>query len=268
MSSTVLYEKRGPVATLTLNRPDAMNTMTPELMCATLAALREAASDDELRVLVLTGAGRAFCAGGDVASFARADAPEGSVLGPGSRQSRIDRLRSIVRSSQLLYEMPKITVAAINGACAGAGLSWACACDLRVAMDGARFSVAFRNIGLSGDFGLSWTLPRVVGPAKARELFLLSPRFDAADALHMGLVSKVFSATEFQTGVASMVQELASAPPLALGRAKQNLNDALRMGFSELLDVETARMVDSLGSPENIEAAKAFFTKAKSAGRP
>lgn len=264
MPETVLYEVAGAVATITLNRPEQMNTMGDDLIPRTLQSLERAASDDAVRVVVLTGAGRAFCAGGDLQRFASGQGGTvAGTVGLDSRAAQVSALRAAVRSAQWLREMPKITVAAINGACAGAGMSWACACDLRVAKAGARFSVAFRNAGLSGDFGMSWTLPRIVGPGRARELFLLSPRFDAAEAERMGLLARVFEPDAFDVGVAALTAELAAAAPLTLRRIKQNLNDAERMAFSELLDVECERMVAGLGAHENVEAAQAFLEKRK-----
>lgn len=165
----VEYEVADGVATITLNRPESMNTMGGELLPLTNAYLAAAASDGDVRAVVLTGTGRAFCAGGDLRDMAAGNrgAP-GQSIGPGSVERSISDLRYHMRSSQLLREMPKVTIAAINGACAGAGFSWACACDLRYAAESAVFNSAFLTAGLSGDFGGTWTLPRIVGPAKAR----------------------------------------------------------------------------------------------------
>jgi 2-(1,2-epoxy-1,2-dihydrophenyl)acetyl-CoA isomerase len=158
----VLYEHEGSVATVTLNRPDQRNAMTADLLEAALSALESAAADDAIRVVIFTGAGLE------------------AINGPPPLTSQTGRLRRFMRTSELLHDMPKITIAAINGACAGAGLAWACACDLRYASVSTVFNTAFLAAAVSGDFGGTWTLPRIVGSAKARELYLLAERFDAA----------------------------------------------------------------------------------------
>jgi 2-(1,2-epoxy-1,2-dihydrophenyl)acetyl-CoA isomerase len=259
MASTVLYEQDGRVATITLNRPERMNTMGDDLPERALEALQRAADDSDVWAVVLTGAGRAFCAGGDLGAMAEGTtARERATPSP---QGRVEQLRRMMRSSQLLHTMPKVTIAAINGACAGAGLAWACACDLRYAAAGAKFNVAFRNAGLSGDFGGTWTLPRIVGPAKARELYLLSPRFDAAEAERIGLVSKVLPDEELMTHVRSVADDVVSAPPIAVRQMKANLNDALRVSFTELLDREAERHIAATRTEDHKEAARAFLEK-------
>jgi 2-(1,2-epoxy-1,2-dihydrophenyl)acetyl-CoA isomerase len=157
--------------------------------------------------------------------------------------------------------MPKITIAAINGACAGAGFSWACACDLRIAAEGAKFSTAFMNAGLTGDFGGTWTLPRLVGPAKARELYLLSEVFDSSEALRIGLVSHVTPKEELMSSVMAVSEKLARRAPTALQGIKANLNDSLRLSFSEALDREAERHQRAAQTKDAIEAARAFIEK-------
>jgi 2-(1,2-epoxy-1,2-dihydrophenyl)acetyl-CoA isomerase len=259
MASTVLYERDGGVATITLNRPDRMNTMGDDLPERALEALQRAADDADVRAVILTGAGRAFCAGGDLGAMAEGKTARDEATP--SEQGRVEHLRRMMRSSQLLHEMPKVTIAAINGACAGAGLSWACACDLRFAAAGAKFNVAFRGAGLPGDFGGTWTLPRIVGPAKARELYLLSPRFDAAEAEHLGLVSKVLPDGELMAFVRRVANEVVSAAPIAVRQMKANLNDGLRLSFAELLDREAARHIAATRTEDHKEAARAFLEK-------
>lgn len=264
MTQTVLYESARGVATITLNRPERMNSMGGDLMERALEAIERAASDSTVHAVVLTGAGRAFCAGGDLKSMSGADAESGTAApAPRSHAAEVARLRYWMQSSRLLHEMDKVTIAAINGACGGAGLAWACACDLRFAAESANFNVAFRNAGVSGDFGGTWTLPRIVGPAKARELYLLSPRFTANEAQQMALVSKVLPDAELMDHVRSVAAGIVDAAPLALVNMKRNLNDALRLSFSELLDREAARMVETLETDDHIEAAKAFLEKRK-----
>jgi 2-(1,2-epoxy-1,2-dihydrophenyl)acetyl-CoA isomerase len=251
----VLYEVEDGVATLTLNRPERLNAMGGDMLPLALELLERAAGDDAVAVVVLTGAGRGFCAGGDLSGSGpaelRATTPEGAT----------GALRRLMRSSELLREMPKITIAAINGACAGAGFAWACACDLRYAAASAKFTTAFVNAGLSGDFGGSWTLPRIVGPAKTRELYLLGERFDAREAERIGLVSRVLPDGELMKHVREVAAALRAKAPLALRGIKQNLNEGDRLGFAEALDREAERHVRSALSEDAREAARAFLEK-------
>ncbi len=252
----VLYDVDGAVATITLNRPDRLNAMGGQLIPEALDAIERAAGDDAVRVVVLTGAGRGFCAGGDLTGGAG-----GGLEGPMPVETKIRHLREYMRSSQLLYEMPKITIAAVNGACAGAGLSWACACDLRYAADSAKFTTAFINAGLSGDFGGTWLLPRILGPAKARELYLLGDRFDAREALDLGFVSAIVPAEQLLDHVREVADKLLAKAPVALGRIKANLNDAEHVSFTEALDREADRHVRTSQTSDAAEAARAFVEK-------
>lgn len=258
----VEYEVADGVATITLNRPKSMNTMGGELLPLTNAYLATAAGDDDVRAVVLTGTGRAFCAGGDLRDMASANrgAP-GERIGPGSVSRSVADLRHHMRSSQLLREMPKVTIAAINGACAGAGFSWACACDVRYAAESAVFNSAFLTAGLSGDFGGTWTLPRIVGAAKARELYLMPEKFRADEALRIGLVAAVVSDDEFPAFVRDKAIRAASFAPLTAASIKANLNDADHVSFAEALDREAERHIRSGLTEDSREAARAFLEK-------
>ena len=251
----VLCEVKDGVATLTLNRPERLNAMGGEILPLVLSELERLAADATVAVVVLTGAGRGFCVGGDLSGNLprelRVESLEGATAA----------LRALMRSAQLLREMPQVTIAAINGPCAGAGLAWACACDLRYAAASARFATAFVDAGLSGDFGGSWTLPRIVGPGKARELYLLADRFDADEALRIGLVSKVVPDAELIPHVRGVAERLRQKAPLALRAIKQNLADAEGSSFSELLDREAERHVRLSRSADAREAARAFMEK-------
>ena len=258
MSTTVLYETDGPVATITLNRPDRLNAMNRELMTTAVEVFEKAASDPAVRVLILTGAGKGFCAGGDLAGFAG-----GEFKQPQPIEQRIAELRRSMRTSQILRESDMVTIAAINGACAGAGFSWALACDLRYAAASAKFSSAFLNAGLSGDFGGSFSLTHILGTAKARELYLLAERFDAAEAERIGLVSRTLPDAELMNHVRGVARRLADSAPIALREIKRNLNDAMRLSFSEALDREADRHSRCGTTEDNTEAAKAFLEKRK-----
>ena len=260
MTQTVLYGVDAGVATITLNRPEQLNTMSPQLLAEAIAAMEEAASDDAVRAVILTGAGRGFCAGGDLSGMA---APRDGRPGGGPRpvQADIAGLRAHMRTSQLLHEMPKVTFAAINGPCAGAGFSWACACDVRYCGLSAVFNTAFMTAGLSGDFGGTWTLPRIVGAAKARELYLLAEKFRAADAERIGLVTAVLPDDELLDFVRAKAERVAGFAPLTMASIKANLNDALHLDFSTLLDREAERHVRTGRTEDAKEAARAFLEK-------
>jgi 2-(1,2-epoxy-1,2-dihydrophenyl)acetyl-CoA isomerase len=179
----------------------------------------------------------------------------------GSFFTLVNTMRHGTLASQLLHEMPKPTIAAINGACAGAGLALACAADLRYCAQGAVFNTAFARAGVSGDFGGSWSLPRIVGPAKARELYLLAERFDATEAQRIGLVSGTFPDSEFETKIAEVTNRLMSLAPLALRSIKKNMNESFAWGFSEALDREAVRHIELGFTEDSTEAAKSFLEK-------
>ncbi len=258
MSNTVLYETDGAIATVTLNRPGRLNAMNKELIVAMVETMERASSDPAIRVLILTGAGRGFCAGGDLAGFADGEFKEEQAI-----ETKIAELRQSMRTSQRLRESSFVSIAAINGACAGAGLSWALACDLRYAAQSAKFSTAFLNAGLSGDFGGTFSLTQIVGTAKARELYLLSDRFSAADAERLGIVSEAVPDEDLLAHVRGKALQMADAAPVALRCIKQNLNDATKLSMSEAMDNEADRHSRCGTTEDNTEAAKAFLEKRK-----
>jgi 2-(1,2-epoxy-1,2-dihydrophenyl)acetyl-CoA isomerase len=252
----VRYSREGGVGWIVLNRPERLNTMTREFLEDSLVVFRSAVEDEAASVLVLTGAGRGFCAGGDLAAMS----DEGG-FGTGTPELESQRLRRYMETSRLLHETPKVTVAAINGACAGAGLSWACAMDLRFAADNARFNTAFLNAGLSGDFGGSWLLPRIIGAGRAREKYLLPGPFDAAEALRIGLVSGVFPSDELISEVTRIAQRLARSAPIARQLIKQNLLDQEEISFARALDLEAARHGYCCTTKDFHEAAAAYVAR-------
>jgi 2-(1,2-epoxy-1,2-dihydrophenyl)acetyl-CoA isomerase len=248
---TILYEKSGPVATLTMNRPDRLNGMTTKMLREAHECLLAATLDRDLKVLVLTGAGKAFCPGADLQlTAAGADADE--------RSSTDD-----FRVPLLLHTMPAVTIAAINGACAGAGLGWALACDLRYATPLARFNTAFLDVGVAGDMGGPWSLPRIVGAAKARELYFMPDKFDAAEAARIGLVSKVFPDEAFRADVGAVVTRISEAAPIALRTMKAHFVDAERMDFAAYIELETAHHLPMFNTHDTREAFSAKVEKRK-----
>jgi 2-(1,2-epoxy-1,2-dihydrophenyl)acetyl-CoA isomerase len=186
MTMDLLESIKDGVATLTMNRPDRLNAMSGPMLDAMLEALNRLAEDPAVGAVVLTGAGKGFCAGGDVKAMA-----EGAEFAGGTMEEKAQALRSRMETSRLLHEMPKPTIAMVRGAAAGAGLSLALACDIRVASDNARFGTAFARVGYSGDFGGSYYLTQLVGTAKARELYYTAELVDAAQALALGIVNRV-----------------------------------------------------------------------------
>ena len=246
---TITYTKDGPVATLTLNRPDRMNAMTNRMVLETGRALVQAAEDPELRVLVLTGAGRSFCPGADLQGVA-----SGSI---NEERLRPEDFRVPVQ----LHNLPAVTVAAVNGACAGAGLGWALACDLRVAARSAKFNTAFLDVGVAGDMGGPWSLGHLVGRAKARELYFLPEKFDADEALRIGMVNRVADDDRFGEEVALVVDRLRAAAPIALRTMKANFLDAERMDLAAFVGVETERHTRMFTTEDTREAFAAKVEK-------
>lgn len=249
---TLLYEKTGAVATLTLNRPERMNSMTNRMVIEVRAVLAAVAEDREVRVLVLTGAGRAFSPGADLQVVASAAGR------PGEHLSADD-----FRAAVLLHDMPAVTIAAVNGACAGAALGWACACDFRFAAASARFNTAFLDVGVAGDMGGPWTLARIVGPARARELFFFPDKFGAEEALRIGLVSRVFPDERFRAEVQAIAERLAAAAPIALRTLKANFVDAERMDFEGYVSLESERHLRMFATEDTREAFAAKVEKRK-----
>jgi 2-(1,2-epoxy-1,2-dihydrophenyl)acetyl-CoA isomerase len=254
---TILFERNGAVATLTMNRPERMNGMTELMVHEAHDALAHAAEDPSIRVMVMIGAGKAFCPGADLNIVAS----QGEQPGADSANGRAEPRDYHV--STLLHEMPAVTIAAINGACAGAGFGWACACDFRFAAQSARFNTAFLDVGVAGDMGGPWTLPRLVGAARARELYFMPDKFGAEEALRIGLVTRVFSDETFRGEVAAIVERLASAAPIALRTMKSNFVEAERMDLGSYINLETARHIPMFLTHDTREAFAAKVQKRK-----
>jgi len=243
------------IATLTFNRPERMNALSTSIMQGLLDGLPRLAGDPAVKVVVLTGAGRAFCAGGDVKSMAE---------GAGEQRSAAEataHLRSRMEVSRILHELPKPTIAMINGPAAGAGLALALACDLRIAGASARLVTAFVRVGFSGDFGGSYFLTRLVGTAKARELYFTGCPVDADEALSLRLVNRVVPDDQLGDATMELARSLAQGPQIALSLMKRNMNCAESSGLAELLDMEAAHQVQTGRTEDHREAAKAFVEK-------
>ncbi len=255
MTGELIETRDDGVLTLTLNRPERLNALTVPMTEALLDALRRAAVDPAVRAVLLTGAGRGFCAGGDVKAMAE-DAGEPKTL-----EARAQMLREHMECSRLLHEMPKPTIAVARGAVAGAGLSLALACDLLIAGDTLKLTSAFVKVGLSGDFGSTYFLTKLLGP-RAREFALLSPVLGAGEALQLGLVSRVLPDAELDVEGRALARRLADGPTITLGHIKANLN-AAEQGFTlaQALDHEAIRHIRCGMTDDHLEAARAFVEK-------
>jgi 2-(1,2-epoxy-1,2-dihydrophenyl)acetyl-CoA isomerase len=255
MDRALLETLEDGVLTLTMNRPDRLNALNAEMLQGLLDAVTRAAADPAVGVVVLTGAGRGFCAGGDVKAMAERG---GRIEG---FDERVQGLRRRMEAARLLHELPKPTIAMLRGPVAGAGLSLALACDLRIAGDTLRLTTAFAKVALSGDFGGSWFLTRLVGPAKARELYFTSPVLSAAEALALGLVNRAVTDAELEPETRALAQGLARGPRITLGYIKQNMNLAEQAGLAELMDAEALRHTRCAETEDHREAAAAFVEK-------
>jgi 2-(1,2-epoxy-1,2-dihydrophenyl)acetyl-CoA isomerase len=269
MSDDVLFDKRSDgIALITLNRPDSLNAMGGELMPMLAQFLRQSSHDRDVRCVVLTGAGRAFCAGGDVKGMAAGrnilgNASNGAPPSPAAvLQAGVEGLRESQRqTSYMLHTMPKPTIAMVNGHAVGAGLSLALACDVRIASDRAKLGTVFRNVGFSGDFGGSYYLQKLVGMGKARELYFSGEIVDANEALRIGMVNRVAEHDRLEEETMKFATLLATGPTLAYARMKENLNRAETSDLATLLDQEALNMQLSGTTNDHREAAKAFVEK-------
>jgi 2-(1,2-epoxy-1,2-dihydrophenyl)acetyl-CoA isomerase len=254
----LLATLEGGVAVLTMNRPERRNALSPAMLQALGKTLEICESDPEVGVVVLTGSGGAFCAGGDVKGMAErnADGPLPDI------DTRIHTQRLSQRATAgRLYKMPKPTLAAIPGAAAGAGLALALACDLRVASDKAVMTTAFARVGFSGDYGGTYFLTRLVGTAKAREMYFLSERVDMKEAQHLGLVNWVVPADALEKKTLEIAHRLAAGPRVAYRYMKENLNRAAAGEWDECLDLEATHHIHTGMTEDHKEAARAFVEK-------
>lgn len=247
------------VLTLTLNRPDARNAMSLAMNQALEAQLAAAELDTRVRCIVLTGAGQGFCAGGDVKGMAAAG--DGTV-GALTIDQAIHRQRANQRGTAgRLFKMPKPTIAALPGPAAGAGLSLALACDLRIMASTAIMTTAFARVGFSGDYGGTYFMTQLIGAAKARELYLLSPRVSAEEALKLGLANWVCAPQELAERTMQIARGLASGPTVAYRYMKENLNRAMAGDVDDCLDLEATHHVHCGQTEDHREASRAFVEK-------
>jgi 2-(1,2-epoxy-1,2-dihydrophenyl)acetyl-CoA isomerase len=256
MSTDLIEQVKDGVAVLTLNRPDRLNAMSRPMLDALLEALPRLAEDAAVGVVVLTGAGRGFCAGGDVKAMA-----EGNELGGQTMEDRAQALRSRMETSRWLHEMPKPTIAMMRGPAAGAGLSLAMACDMRIASDTVKLGTAFARVGYSGDFGGSYYLTQLVGTAKARELYFTADLLDAQQALGLGLVNRVVADARLEEETMALTSRLARGPRVAYRYMKRNMNAAETASLKDMLDLEAWNHTRTGMTEDHREAARAFVEK-------
>lgn len=242
---TIALERDGAVATLAFNRPDRMNGIINEMMRELYEALRSIEADPAIRVMILTGRGRGFCPGADVMHYAEGKPDEELLL-------------EYFDVTRLFHELPCVTIAAINGACAGAGLGWASACDLRYAAEDAKFNSAFLGVGISGDMALPWFLTRIVGATRARELCFFPRKFTASEALQWGYILGAWPGDRLMAEVNSRAAALAASAPPALKGMKQNFLSAESMSLKDYIAIETARHKMTGASPESKAAFQNF----------
>jgi len=244
----------GGIALLVLNRPERMNALTNELATALCAALERIAQDDSIRAVVLTGAGRAFCAGGDLA-----------VIGKGREANNSKQLEPILRAGMCavlkILTMPQPVIAAVNGAAAGAGMNVALAADIRIAAEEAMFGQNFAKVGLFPDYGGTYFLPELVGPSKAAEMFYTGDMIDAHTALRLNLVNKVVPAAQLESEVKTWAQKVASGPPLAIRAVKKVLFADQKSELERALEAEVEHQMKCFASEDCLEGVHAFFEK-------
>jgi enoyl-CoA hydratase/carnithine racemase len=250
----ILCRVEDRVGVVTLNRPDARNALTLEMKQALAHWIPALGADPEVGCVLLTGAGSAFCAGGDTKRMAR----DGKLPSPAERTAQLRWEHGIPLA---LHTLPKPTLAALPGPAAGAGFALALACDLRIAAESTFVTTAYARLGLSGDYGTSWFLTRLVGPAKAREILFTAERLDARDCERLGLVNRVVADGALESSALAWAQQIAAGPPIALAYMKDNLNRALTEPLASVLDVEAERMVAGAQTEDYLEAVAAFAEK-------
>jgi 2-(1,2-epoxy-1,2-dihydrophenyl)acetyl-CoA isomerase len=254
MSDTVLLDVSDGVATVTLNRPEGMNSLTLEAKVALNEAVAAVAADSRVRALVLTGSGRAFCVGQDLKEHA-ALLEKGD---PAPLSTVTEHYNPLLRA---LTSLPFPTVAAVNGTAAGAGLGIACALDYRIGAAGARYTTAFAGIGLTADSGLSWTLPRLVGAGRAAELLLLAQPFTSERALELGLLNELVPAEEVLPRATELARLLAAGPTAAFACIKESLAFGSAHTFTETLEKEDELQTRAGRTSDHANAVRSFLAK-------
>jgi 2-(1,2-epoxy-1,2-dihydrophenyl)acetyl-CoA isomerase len=254
-SEPVILESRSEgIATLILNRPDRLNALNNDLSTSLNEALGRIEKDDSVQVVVITGAGRGFCAGGDLAA-----------IGKGRQTGATHELEPLLRSGMQavlkMRTMPQPVIAAVNGPAAGAGMNIALAADIRIASDLASFGENFARVGLFPDYGGTWFLPQLVGPSVAAELFYTGEMIDAATALRLGIVNRVVPVNQLETEVKTLAQKIAQGPPVAIRAVKRAIFGSEKAELVKALDHEVKEQIRCYLSEDCNEGIRAFFEK-------
>lgn len=257
MTEHIIVSQSGGIATVMFNRPEARNALNEAMLRALPDIGRRLAADASVRLVIVTGAGNAFCAGGDV----KAMAAEGLLDPEQSFEQRVDAFREFMEFSRLLHEMPKPTLAVISGPAAGAGLSIALACDVRIAAEDAKLTTAFAKVGLSGDFGGTYFLQRLVGATKARELYFMADVIDGKEAYAHGIVNRAVPAESLAEEANRLAARLAGLPTVAIGYMKKNLNRGEDGSLSQVLDSESVNLIRTMMTDDHQSASLAFAEK-------
>jgi enoyl-CoA hydratase/carnithine racemase len=258
-TTELLCEIRDRVALITLNRPEARNALSDRLTPALRRMIKQCGDDPKIGALLITGAGNAFCAGGDVKGMGG-----NSTKADVAFEERVVDLRTKQRTlTGTLVAVRKPTIAAIPGPAAGAGLALALACDIRIASESAIMATGYARIGLTGDYGIAWLLTRLAGTSRARELMFLSERIDARRCEALGLVNYVVPDSELRETAFALARSLADGPSIALGYMKDNLDHAVTSDFLDSMDQEAENMVRSARTGDHKEAVRAFIDKRK-----
>jgi 2-(1,2-epoxy-1,2-dihydrophenyl)acetyl-CoA isomerase len=253
-ASVLLESVHDGIAVLVMNRPDRLNALNNELATALYGSLGRIAEDEAIRVVVLTGAGRAFCAGGDL-----------GIIGKGRESSNVKQLEPILRAGigavLTIRTMPQPVIAAVNGAAAGAGMNLALAADLRISAEEAAFGQNFAKVGLFPDYGGTYFLPELVGPSKAAEMFYTGDMIDAQTALRLGLVNRVVPASQLEAEVRVLAQKIASGPPVAIRGVKKVLFASQKEALERALEIEVEHQMKCFATQDCLEGVHAFFEK-------
>jgi 2-(1,2-epoxy-1,2-dihydrophenyl)acetyl-CoA isomerase len=250
MNEPLRYWRDGAIAHIRFNRPEVLNAIDIPTANGFLAGCKAIAADPEVRVVVISGEGRAFIAGGDLAAMRGAPVETAQAL-----------IKPMHAGIAILASINAPVLASLHGAVAGGGLGVALACDLAIAAEGTRFNLAYPNIGTSSDCSTSWALPRLVGMRKAMEIALLGETFDAAEALRLNLVNRVVPAADLQAETQKLAQRLADGPPLALGRLKRLVRESFDRDLQAQLDAEAEGFASCAATADFAEGVAAFFEK-------
>jgi enoyl-CoA hydratase/carnithine racemase len=260
-TNELLCEVQGRVAIITLNRPEARNALSDHLTPALRTMIRVCGEDSSVGALLITGAGTAFCSGGDIKGMGANTNPAKAAMSPDERVADLQERQRLLTGALVAVRKP--TIAALPGPAAGAGLAIAMACDIRIAAESAFLTTGYIRVALSGDYGIAWLLTRLVGTSRARELMFTGEKVDARRAEAIGLVNRVVPDARLRDEAFALATSLAEGPAIALRYMKDNLDEALAFDFATARDHEAVRLIKSAGTADHREAVAAFIEKRK-----